>query len=200
MLPAVIRTSFPGSCVIFRLWKCSCSTRINKSPPLTPIIAVLYCYHKPLHVLECRRDSRTASLSLLVYDINEAEREKQRCAVFTPWDSEIPMGRGPLLLPCSPHPPVLIAELSSQNTTVPPKAHTLLGLCLPGARTMLGEISLISPRTAFVFKTAKCQLRHKNAERSRLLLCWRGESCSPGHSRHWGVSWMAGAQHGSVTP
>lgn len=41
MLPAVIRTSFPVFCVIFRLWKCSCSARINKSPPLTLFIAVL---------------------------------------------------------------------------------------------------------------------------------------------------------------
>lgn len=39
MLPSVIRTSFPVFYVIFRLWKCSCSTRINKSLPLT----LIYC-------------------------------------------------------------------------------------------------------------------------------------------------------------
>lgn len=41
MLPAVIRTSFPVFCVIFRLWKCSRSPRINKSPLLTLFSAVL---------------------------------------------------------------------------------------------------------------------------------------------------------------
>lgn len=41
MLPAVIRTSFPVFCVIFRHWKGSCSPRTNKSPLLTLFIAVL---------------------------------------------------------------------------------------------------------------------------------------------------------------
>lgn len=41
MLPAVIRTSFPVFCVVFRHWKGSCSPRTNKSPLLTLFIAVL---------------------------------------------------------------------------------------------------------------------------------------------------------------
>lgn len=41
MLPAVIRTSSPAHFVIFRLRKCSSSTRTNKSLPLTPFIAGL---------------------------------------------------------------------------------------------------------------------------------------------------------------
>lgn len=168
-----------------------------------------------MHILEYRRDSRTASLSLLVYNINKAKREKRRRAVFTPTGPcEIPIGHSPRPAGCttpashagrSPHLPLLIIELSSFPSTLlchsaSRSSHPVGTLWLPGAHTMLSEIQLISPGTAFVFKTAKCQLRHKNAERSQLRLCWRGGSCCPGHSRHWGVSWRAGAQHDSVTP
>lgn len=123
------------------------------------------------------------------------------------WDSEIPIRPSPGPTSQAGHSHISHCSLWNYHPSpvhdcalLPPKAHALVALGLPGAHTILCEIQLISPGTAFVFKTAKCQLRHKNAERSRLLLCWRGGSCSSGLGRHWGVSWGAGARHDSVTP
>lgn len=191
MLPAVIRTSFPGSCVIFRLWKCSCSTRIHKSPPLTPIIAVLYCYHKPFAYSRTQKGLCYHCWFIILI------RQK------APWGAlcGAPSGHRPCWsLPTSP---ALLGDSPAPRGPAVPFCRpgpTPAGTWLPGARSMLCESWLISPGTAFVFQTAKCQLRHRNAERSRFLLCWRGGSCSPGHSGHWGVSRRAGAQHDSVTP
>lgn len=125
------------------------------------------------------------------------------------WDSEIPPDTHPgptSRAGHSPHLPLLMTELSQNNhlfpahdcATLPPTAHTPLGLGLPGAHTRLCDISLISPGTAFVFKTEKYQLGHKNAVRSWLLLCWRGGNCSSGHSRHWGLS--GGLEHSMILP
>lgn len=87
MLPAVIRTNFLVFCVIFRLWKCSCSTRINKSPALTLFIAVLYhrgitvaaLIRNYLHILKYRRHSETAGLLFfLVYNINKGKEGEEK--------------------------------------------------------------------------------------------------------------------------
>lgn len=93
MLPAVIRTSFPVFCIILRLSKCSCSIRINKSPPLTLLLcwyhrgitaAVLIRNH--LHILKYRRHSEMVGLLfLLVYNINKGKEGKEKTYSIHPY-------------------------------------------------------------------------------------------------------------------
>lgn len=127
MLPAVIRTSFPVFWVIFRLWKYSCSTRINKSPPLALslcwnhrgiIAAVLIRNH--LHILKYRRHSETVVLFSLVYNINKGKGGEGKTVFISVGAHEshighIPGPYGPSALSScaiySPHYPLLILKL-----------------------------------------------------------------------------------------